>query len=626
MRLSVEADRNRILDRFRLRNLGSERFAFLASITCCLLVSIVGCKEQHSQNELAARTSKVQLRKPSLTTKDSASGSIEEPSGEGAAASTTAIRFENVVSESGINDIIISGMERNLFGIVESVGAGISLIDYDLDGLQDIALPGGLDRPGDGNVVGFSGGLHRSVSPFRFVSVGAAACFDLSSTASQDAATGDIDSDGFDDIFVSGYGGIQCFINQGDGTFAKLSSESGLTDDLWSSASLIADLNGDTLPDLYVARYADWSLKKNPLCFSRDPVSDSNTKDVEGNGTPVTCGPLSFEAYDDLIFFSNGDGTFVDVSTKAGVAKGGRGLAVIAADLDDDRDLDVYVANDCDQNFLYRNNADGTLTEIAVRSGVATCKEGVSQGSMGISVGDINGDKRPDLFVTNFMKQLPAIYVSRGRLNFRFNTAERGIDLLGRKHVSWGTSMMDFDNDGDEDIVVVSGNVDKDETRKDYNQTPSLLENFGKGILRDNSKIAGGFFATEMPARGLATADFDSDGKMDFVTSNLDLPIGILKNTSETEGHWLEIKVIGVKSARNAIGTALELQAGERGWVRQVFAGGSFSSSSDRTVHFGVAKDTLLPAKLILRWPSGTTDELQIDQWDQKLTIVESGQ
>jgi len=536
---------------------------------------------------------------------------------------SSVIQFENVVANCGITDVVVSGAKRKLAGMIETVGGGISLMDFDLDGLCDVALPGGADRPGSGDVVGLSGGLHRAISPFQFISAGTSARFDLSAFASQDIAVGDIDSDGFSDAFVSGYGGVQCFINQGDGTFAKLSSSSGLKSDLWNSASVIADLNGDTLPDLYVARYLDWSETNDPRCYPRAATRTPALFDPSKNASKGSCNPRRFLAYDDVLFFANGDGSFTEVGLEAGVAKGGRGLAVLAADLDDDRDLEIYVANDSDQNFLYRNNADGTLSEIAVRAGAATDKDGISQGSMGISIGDISGDKRPDIFVSNFMEQLPAIYISRGRLNYRFNTSERGINLLGVEQVSWGTSMMDFDNDGDEDIVVVSGDVDLDETRDAYLQTASLLENIGNGLLRDNSRVSGGFFLERQPARGLATADFDGDGKIDFVTSNLNLPIGVLKNTCKSQNHWLQIKTIGVKSARNPIGTSIELQSGDKCWVRQVVGGGSFSSSSDPVVHIGVGNDASLPAKLTLRWPSGVTDELLVDHWDQKLTIVE---
>jgi len=610
---------------------------------CCFAVILftvscfvsIGCKEQLSKNwtgesSTAISSNGADSETPITTTKDTTTKDIDsKPASPSAAeetevATTTRIQFEDVSSKSGVDVLLCSGERRKLHGILEAVGAGISLMDYDLDGLQDIVIPGGADRPREGNVIGFPGSLYRAFEPFRFVSVETVARFDLSNFASQNVAVGDIDNDGFDDVFVSGYGGIQCFLNQGDGTFAKLPPSSGLTDELWSSVSVVADLNGDTFPDLYVARYVNWSPIKNPPCYTRSSVTNPSTPVQSDNQTQISCGPLDFDPIDDRIFFSNGDGTFTDVSTKAGVAQGGRGLAILAADLDDDRDLEIYVANDSDQNFLYRNNANGTLSEIAVRSGVATGKDGISQGSMAISIGDLSGDKKPDLFICNFMNELPAIYISRGRLNFRFSTGERGIDLLGKEQVSWGSSIMDFDNDGDEDVIVVSGNVDNDETKNSYYQTASLLENVGNGMLRDNSKIAGGFFVQAKPARGLATTDFDGDGKMDFVTSNLDLPIGILKNASQDECHWLQIKTIGVKSARNPIGTVIELRSGDKCWVRQVVSGGSFSSSSDFTVHVGVGKEASLPALLTLRWPSGITDEMQIDHWDQRLTIVES--
>ena len=605
---------------------------YLVSIAWLVLWCLeVGCNRQTPMTDTSIPPTAVppnglQPNAKVPTDTEQSSTSVDRKKTEVPQPSTTAIQFEDVVAESGVTDILVSGIERRRFGMIESVGAGISLLDYDLDGLKDIALPGGSDRAEDGKVVGFSGGLHRATAPFVFAPVTKSARFNLSSFASQDVAVGDIDSDGFNDFFVSGFGGVQCFLNQGDGTFAKLSTASGLTCDLWSSSSVVADLNGDTFPDIYVVRYINWSETNDNRCYSRASPSTPAMPVSSDKSHPIACGPLSFDAYDDMIFFSNGDGTFTNVSSKAGVAKGGRGLAILAADLDDDRDLEIYVANDADQNFLYRNNGDGTLSEVAVRSGVAMSKDGVSQGSMGISIGDLSGDKKPDLFISNFMRELPAIYISRGRLNFRFNTAERGIDLLGEEHVSWGTSMTDFDNDGDEDVVVVSGNVDKDETRDTYNQTPSLLENLGNGNLHDNSQVSGGFFVTGRPARGLATADFDGDGKVDFVTSNLDRPIGLLKNVSSSTKHWLQINAIGVKSARNPIGTSIELQSGDKCWVRQVVAGGSFSSSSDPVVHIGVGMDASLPAKLTLRWPSGVTDELQVDRWDQKLTIFESTQ
>jgi len=522
----------------------------------------------------------------------------------------TRIEFLDVGQVAKLTNIISTGFDRKLFGIVETLGGGVALSDFDCDGLADIFFAGGGTIQSDNTAMGLPGQLYRGMGGFQMVAVGDKSGFDLRRTYSHSVIVGDIDNDGFPDCLVTGYRGLQFFLNQGDGTFQEVANRIGLADDRWSTCGVLADVNNDGNLDVFVSRYSDIIMGEGPKCRLPDDELIA-----------ASCSPTYFPGQKDSMYLALGEGTFKDSTESAGIVDGGRGLGVIAADLDGDGAIDLYVANDQENNHLYRNNGHGEFTELGIRAGVALDSRGIPQGSMGVALGDPNTDGLLDLFVTNFTFELCALYRNRGKLMFRFDTLAAKIGILGPEQSSWGTALEDFDNDGDEDIVVISGHVES--SRPGYLQAPSLLENLGSGIFQDVSAAVGDFFAELRPGRGLATGDIDGDGLVDFVSTNIDQPNAILKNQSNTANHYLAIRLIGTVSNRDAIGATVSLISGDKKWTRYRYGGGSFASTSDKTIHFGVPQGTALPAKLAIRWPSNFRTEHRIEKWDQRIDIVE---
>ncbi len=455
------------------------------------------------------------------------------------------------------------------------------------------------------------GALYRSLGSLKFKSVGTEAAFDISNIYNHGIIVGDVDNDGFDDILSTGYTGVQLFMNQGDGTFQENAVAAGLTVQKWTGCGAFADLNSDGYLDIVLTSYGDWSFQNNPFCWTS---KRARARDA--------CAPTVFNGIGNVVYFSNGDKTFDDVTEKSKIIEKGRSLGVIAADLDGDRDLDLYIANDMQPNYLYRNDGKGVFKEIGIRAGASTDLRGVGQGSMGVAVGDSNGDEKLDVLVTNFEKELPALYVNKSNLSFRFNTSAANIGLLGEEMVSWGTVFSDFNNDGDEDIAIVSGQLLP--SRPNAKQKSNLFINVGQGVYEEVTNSSGTFFAQDRLARGLIACDFDDNGLVDLVVTNTESPSQFAQNQSENPGHFLKVHLTGTSDNRNGIGASLRLTTSKRSWIRQVVGGGSFLSTSDYRVHFGVGKDAPLPAELLVQWPNGTNDKVEIKAWDQLVEVVQT--
>lgn len=507
----------------------------------------------------------------------------------------------------GIDFTYRNGSEADLNTILESLGGGVAWIDYDRDGWPDLLATGG-GKLAAGSITGLPCQLFRNVAGERFEVVGLSAGIQSSALYSHGIAVADYDNDGFQDFVVTGYGPPQLWQNMGDGTFLEGSTAAGIVDSRWSSSAGWADLNGDGLLDLYLAHYVNWSFENDPVCQTSD-------------GKREICPPRSFNPLPDTIYFNNGDGTFADVSAAVGLRKDGKGLGVLLCDVDGDGDLDIYVANDTTDNFLYINDGQGHFAEEALARGVALDDQGIPNGSMGVDLCDFNSDGRPDIWVANYERESFALYRNEGKGNFLHVSQRFGITDLGGLFVGFGTACEDFDGDGDGDMVVANGHVIKYPVASPRKQLPLLLLYDGKRFRRREAP-PDEYFGQPHEGRGLATADFDRDGDLDIAISHIDEPLALLENRFREQNHWVAVELIGVQSNRDAIGARLELKTADKTYVRQVTGGGSYLSHSSRIAHFALP-NAAPPESLTVYWPSGRQQTIAGASLQGFVTLIE---
>ena len=519
------------------------------------------------------------------------------------------IQFKAVTRETGIQFTYVNDEEQGRFAILESMGGGAAIFDFDQDGLLDIFTPGGGRYRGEA-IVGEPSALYRNLGNWQFTDATQPALIGRSEHYSHGVAVADVDEDGFPDVLVTGYGGVMLYRNQGDGRFAEATEGSGLTDQSWSTSAAWGDINGDAVLDVYLAHYVDWSLKNNPHCEG----PSGHPRDV--------CPPRKFAPLPDAVYFGNGDGTFRDATAEAGLKKEGKGIGVVLADLDLDADLDVYVANDTVPNFLYRNDGHGHLEDVSLLSGTAVNERGIPDGSMGTDVGDFNLDGLPDIWVANYERENFALYRNLGNCMFRHVSQSVGIAAIGSIHVGWGTRFLDADLDGDEDLVVSNGHVIRFPTHSPRRQTPLILENLeGKRFVNVTDR-AGDYMTSPHAGRGLATGDLDGDGDEDVVMSNLNEPVAVLSNESIPKGNWLAVRIIGRGSCRSAIGAVAVAKITGRSLTRQIRGGSSYASTSDTKLHFGCGDATKVD-ELTITWLSGRQVKLQDLACNRIITVIE---
>ena len=581
------------------------RHAMLGLALSLALLFVTACKPKERTPDF--------LNKPTEKSKVE-NGSVVLPAPESPASSS---KIDLKWLERAIPEAIVrTGSEQGNLFLPETTGGGIAALDFDRDGWPDIACAGGGYADVERRVMlGHRGSLHRGLGEGRFEHVSTGSHFDLSHRYSAGIAVADYDADGFLDLFVTGYSIGQLLRNQGDGTFETIDGESiGLDDRFWGASAAFFDADGDGLVELYVANYADWSFDNNPICgvdarFGKQDKSSDY------------CGPREFKGLPDVLYRNLGDGTFRNISSMAGIQDNLRGLGVLAADFDDDSDVDLYVSNDVDPNLLYRNDGDFTFTEVARRSGVATNDAGTPEGSMGIALGDYNLDGLEDLWVTNYQNELNALYRNSGKLQFNYASIHARVSGTDEASVGWGTAFADMDCDGDEDLVVVNGHIELKPLGSTYDQRPQIHENIsGKTfqlVARKNP-----YLQTPQSSRGLAMADWNRDGNLDFVTSRINTDAAVVLNTT-AGGRALRIRLVGTKSNRDAIGTRVRLQIGQQFWVRQIVGGGSYASSSDALIHFGVPETAESKAEVEVFWPSGKRERWIVADWDQEWIFVE---
>jgi hypothetical protein len=534
--------------------------------------------------------------------------------------------FRDVTAECGIDAAYRNGEEANHFAILEALGGGVALLDYDGDGLLDVFVVAGGYFEGE-VIHGHPCKLFKNLGDFKFKDVTHDVGLDTIADGkpwfySHAAAVADYDRDGWPDLLVTGYGRVALFHNEPNGNggrrFVDVTTKAGLNDDLWSTSAAWADLDGDGYPDLYICHYVDWSFAgKNPRCVG----FDGERRDI--------CPPGHFMAQPHRLYRNNGDGTFADVSKSAGLRLDnaekdcGKGLGVIAIDVNLDGKPDLYIANDTSDKFLYVNHSrPGTilLEEVGLRTGVARDNQGRPNGSMGLAAADYDNCGRPSLWVTNYERELHALYHNEshdGETRFRFSSPAKGVADIGQMYVGWGTGFLDLDHDGREHLLAVNGHPNfYPRAGAARPQKPLLLRNKGEGRFENIAARGGSYFAEDHNGRGVAFGDLDNDGRTDVVISHLNGPIVVLRNEAETANHWLGVALVG-REHRDIVGAKLTLEVGDRKLTRFAQGGGSYLSSSDRRHIFGLGTDEHV-GRLTVLWPSGKEehwDGLAVDRY-----------
>lgn len=518
--------------------------------------------------------------------------------------------FKDVSAATGVDFTYSNGRSANEFAIIESLGGGLGAFDFDLDGNLDVMFAGG-GRLDEKTVRSRPCGLFRNLGAWRFRNVTGLAQTPADAFFTHGVYSADFDGDGFDDLSISGYGGVQLLLNMGDGTFESLEPLVTNTQNAWSSSLAWADLDYNGHLDLYVAHYVDWSWKKHPICAG------------QGSVVREVCAPKEFAGMADVVYFNDGELQFRQASESIGLVPGGKGLGVVVGDVNSDNYVDVYVANDTTDNHLYLNDGNGRFTEAAVLSSVSGDDAGVSTGSMGACIFDYNGDQLPDIFVSNFERELSALYRNEGEGFFAFASRQAGFAAYEAGFVGFGTVAIDFDFDGDQDIVVANGHVSYHSPYAPYRQLPLIFENQqGKQFRRLHLT---GYFARAHTGRGLASGDFDNDGAADLAFSHLEEPVAILKSPTPTGRSWAILRLVGTRSNRAAIGATVSLEVDGTAQKQFLCGGGSYLSHSDRRMHLYWAENSTA-ARIVIQWPSGEREEFLVQPFRETVLLQGGGQ
>ncbi len=538
--------------------------------------------------------------------------------------STIPVTFVDIAKDAGLNVPNVWGGVKHKNYILEAKGSGLAFFDFDQDGWLDIYFTNGDRLPGEDP---YPGGKTPTQHLFKnnrdgtFTDVteksglgrtgwGAGVC------------VGDYDNDGRDDLFCTYWGHNALWHNNGDGTFTDVTKKAGLWEDRvrWGTGCTWLDYDRDGSLDLFVCNYIDLDLAKTP--------KPHQPGGCEWKGMPVMCGPQGLPGGMNILYHNNGDGTFTDVSEKAGILKPGRRYSITAVSYDFDNDgwPDVYVAVDSEPSILFRNKHDGTFEDVAVIAGCGLNEDGQEQSGMGVGVGDYDGDGWLDIFKTNFSDDTPDLYHNNGDGTFTDATYASGLGV-NTQYVGWGAGFMDYDNDGWTDIFEVNGHVYPE--IEEYHIEAQFLENrlvyrnLGNGTFRDVSREMGPGVAAKFSSRGCAFGDFDNDGDVDVLVLNMNDYPSLLRNDGGNKNNWISIKLLGVHCNRTAIGARVRIVTGQHAQTDEVHSGASVMSQSDLRLHFGLGAAPRIDL-IEVTWPTTrTVEKFSNLEANQFLTIKE---
>ena len=527
-------------------------------------------------------------------------------------------KFTDVTAPLGVRFNYLSSHTPKHY-LLETMGGGVALVDYDNDGRLDIFLVNGAplqDPTPKGSIPQKTGPnywnrLYHQKADGTFEDVTEKAGLEGAGYG-MGVAVGDYDNDGFEDLYVTAYGGNKLYHNNGDGTFTDVTEKAGVAGAGWSTSAAWVDIDNDGLLDLVVLRYLQWDF---------DDVWCGEHKE----GYRAYCHPDVFQPISPLVYHNEGGGHFTEISQKIGLAKPGKGLGIALADYDRDGHIDLFVANDSMVEFLYHNKGDGTFEEVGLLSEVAVDGDGRTFAGMGVDFADYNNDCWPDLIITDLANQRYALFQNNRDSIFTYDSFSSGIARLTMPHSGWGVRFLDYDNDGWKDLLVAQGHdldtVELSYPNLRYREPMLLLRNTGKDFV-DVSSASGAVFSQPWLGRGMVIGDIDNDGRLDAVVSTNDGPAHILRNETPTQNHWLTLKLVGHKSNRDAIGAEVRLVTAKGQQCVTVSTAGSYLSSSDKRVHFGLGPESVAQS-IEIRWPSGIRQTLKTVSADQILQVDE---
>ncbi len=545
-------------------------------------------------------------------------GAVLASAGEQASNGLT-FAFTEIAARAGLTAATVYGGVRSNRFLLETTGTGVAALDYDNDGWLDAFIANGTTLEGFPKGKEPTSHLYRNKRDGTFEDVTSRAGLALSGWG-QGACAGDYDNDGWVDLFVTFWGTNRLFRNRGDGTFAETTKQAGLeaTRVRWGAGCAFLDYDRDGKLDLFAANYIDLDL-------ATSPVPESGL--CRYKGLPVACGPPGLPGGKNILYRNRGDGTFADVSTASGItrAHGTYGLGVSTLDFDDDGWVDLYVANDSNPSALYRNNRDGTFTDIGVAAGCAYSQDGKPQAGMGVAVGDYNRDGRMDIFKTNFAGDTSTLYANNGNGLCEDRTFASGFGRNTR-WLGWGVAFLDLDLDGWQDLFLVNGHVypevEQLKSEAGYRQRKVVYRNRGDGRFDDVTEQLGPPVTVPKAGRGAAFADFDNDGDVDVLVSNIHDTPELYRLDQRQPRTWAALQLVGVTSNRSAIGARVKLTAGGATQVGEVRGGGSYYSQNDLRVHFGLGGAASID-RVEVRWPGGREELWTGVETNRVVTLTE---
>ena len=508
--------------------------------------------------------------------------------------------FTEVSAKAGIRFKHTDGRSGQRY-FLETLGAGAAWFDYDRDGDLDIYFVNGAGLPGAEFDVSPTNALYRNNGNMTFTEVTNGAKVEDGGYGFG-CCVGDYDNDGWPDLYVTNFGPNILYRNNGDGSFSNVTEGTGVGGERWSSSAAFADYDRDGDLDLFVANYLDYRLEDNTICHRGD--------------LRVYCPPADFTGVADVLYENKGDGSFADVTRESGVFNPeGKGLGVVWGDYDNDGYPDIFVANDTTADMLYRNNGDGTFMDVALFVGVALGAKGIPMGGMGTSFGDYDNDGWLDIAVTNFQDDPNSLYHGEGDGTFADASYASRLGGVSLPYVGWGVDFVDLDNDGFTDLFVGNGNIYDNVEMFDpgytYPQRNHLFRNQGDGTLSEISRQCGPGLSLNKVSRGVAFVDYDNDGDIDILVTNSNQTPDLLRNESSNQNNWLNLRLVGTASNRDAIGARVKIFApGLEPQLREVKSGSSYLCQSDMRLHFGLGKASIV-TRIEIRWPSGLDDTFE---------------